>query len=344
MNLYRLPSDQLSFLQQYVGKLNTEVEERKEKLVQDWKSSIQQEENEEFEKEMKRTEKQMKLLDLKRQYLKEKRQDGETSAEKQNQGERGTRKDVRGRCGNRYDYDSDTTARGVPGRRYRGYYAPPPAPPIHRPPQPGFATNPATLETPWTIEEVELTFIPEKVRLATPGSGNRHLGLHTFRIGDPVDEVRGEVKLEVATNVIAPESFSSFAVVLSRSHGVECDNILPSPYYSRGHSPARSYQSGITSQDEAEGEEWAETVEKLEPPKTCIFPVGYPPMGGPPPFWNPTPGAPVPSNVAEEQKGSEAPSETGKDEDSFETESKAEEEGEGCGEGTVYVSVVKRTE
>ena len=346
VNLYRLPSDQLSFLQQYVGKLNTEVEEQKEKLVKDWKTSIEQEEKEKFEREMKRNEEQMKLLDLKRQYLKEKGQDGKTSAGKQNQGEqgaRGTATHNRGRRGNRYEYDSDATAREVPeiydvpiARPYRGRYAPP------RPPG-GSAPSPATFETPWTIEEVELTFTPEKVTLAAPNPVNRPMGLHSFKISQPGDEIRKDVKLEVATNAIAPESFSSFAVVLSRCQGVERprDHVAA---YQREYSPARSYYSDAVSQY-GEEEEWAQSVEKYEPQNGHLFPVGYPPMGPPPPFYNPISGsAPVPSNVVEEQEGSEAPSEAGKDEDAFETESKAGEEGEGCGEGTVYVNIVKKAE
>lgn len=342
VNLYRLPSDQLSFLQQYVEKLNTKVEEQKEKLVENWKASIQQEEKENLEKEMKRNEEQMKLLNLKRQYLKEKRQDGETSAEKQNQGERGPRKTVsrnRGRCGNRYEYDSDSTAREAPVI----YNAPVAYPYRNRcPPRAyrsgGSAPSPATFETPWTIEEVELTFIPESINLLAPNSMNRHLGLHTFRVAEPDEnqEIRREIKLEVATNVVAPESFSSFAVVLSRCHGVERprDNFAA---YQREHSPARSYFSDATNQYEAEEEELAVNVQKLDP--ILPFPMGYPPP--PPPICNTTLGAPVPYNVVQEQ---EVPSETGKDEDAFETESKAGEEGEGCGEGTVYINVVKKAE
>ncbi|KAF8420514.1 hypothetical protein EV426DRAFT_612590, partial [Tirmania nivea] len=325
VNLYRLPSDQLSFLEQYVGKLNTEVEEQKKKLVKDWKASIQQEEKEKSEKEMKRNEEQMKLLNLKRQYLREREQDGESSAEKQNQGERVTRKTVtrnRSRCGNRYEYDSEDTTRLPDARPYRGRNT---LPPSHR----GCVPSPATFETPWTIEEVELTFIPEKISLLTPNPTS--LGLHPYRMAEPgenQDEIRREVKLEVATNVIAPESFSSFAVVLSRCQGVECprDAMIS---YQREYSPARSYFSDAPSQYEAEEDEWAESVEKIDPPKAGIFPPGYP-------------AAPVPSNAIGKQKGSEALSEAGKDEDAFDTESKTGEEGEGCDEGTVYINVVKK--
>ncbi|KAF8455894.1 hypothetical protein BGX38DRAFT_114568 [Terfezia claveryi] len=337
VNLYRLPSDQLSFLQQYVRKLNTEVEEQREKLVKDWKASIQQEKKEKEMKEMKRKEEQTKLLDLKRQYLKEKRQNGGTSTEKHNQGEQGRKTHNRGRYGNSYEYDSDATVPGVPPYR-GGYYPPPPPPPLHG----GLAPNPAAFETPWNIEEVELTFIPEKINLVTPNSIGRDSRLHSFKISEPGDEIRREVKLEVATNVIAPESFSSFAVVLSRCHGVER---LPdsTAAYRREYSPNRSYYSDAASQYEAE-EEWAESVEKVDPPKTYICPVGYSPIPPPPPSWNPTTGAPVPSNVVGEYKGPEAQGEAGRDEDAFETESKAGDEGEDCGEGTVYVNIVKNGE
>ncbi|RPB22850.1 hypothetical protein L211DRAFT_839215 [Terfezia boudieri ATCC MYA-4762] len=345
VNLYRLPSDQLSFLQQYVRKLNTEVEEQREKLVKDWKASIQQEEKEKEMKEMKRKEEQMKLLDLKRQYLKEKRQNGGTSTEKQNEGERRTRKTVtrnRGRCGNSYEYDSDATVPGIPVvHPYRGGCYPPPPPPP--PPHYGLAPNPAVFETPWTIEEVELTFIPEKINLVN--SGDRDSRLYSFKISELGDEIRREVKLEVATNVIAPESFSSFAVVLSRCHGVERSPDSRAAYR-REYSPNRSSYSDVASQCDSE-EEWAESVEKVDPPKPYLYPVGYAPMCASPPsppFGNPATGAPVPSNVVEEFKGSEAPGEVGKDEDAFETESKAGDEGEDCGEGTVYVNIVKNAE
>ena len=341
MNLYRLPSDQLSFLQQYVEKLNNEAEEQKGKLVEDWKAAIRQEEQERFEKEMKRTEGQMKLLDLKRQYLKERRQDSETSAEKPNQGERGAKKTItrnRGRCGNRYEYDSDGTAREAPVNiydipappRYRGRYAPP------RPYRES-GPSPATFETPWTIEEVELTFIPEKLSLVP--ALVRHTGLQSYRMPEPgekLDDIRRGVKLEVATNVIAPESFSSFAVVLSRCHGVErpCDI---TPAHHRDYSPARSYYSDVMNQyDAEEEEEWAESVEKADDQRMGIF-MGYPP----PPPWNQT-GAPVPRNV-EGENNPKDPSEAGNDEDAFETESKTGEEGEDCGEGTVYINAVKKT-
>jgi len=347
VNLYRLPSDQLSFLQQYVEKLNTEIEGQKEKLVKDWKASIQQAEKERFGKEMKRTEEQMKLLNLKRQYLKEKRQDGENSTEKQNQGERGTRKTAtrnRGHYGNRYEYDSDGTVREVPVEPvvypYRSRYAPPR-------PNNGSASSPAAFETPWTIEEVELTFIPDKISLVATNPMDQ--GLQSYRVAEPSDESRRDVRLEVATNTIAPESFSSFAVVLSRCQGVERPrDIVPPHPHQREYSPGRSYSSDYASQNEAEEEEeWAETVEKIDHQRVGPFPMGCPP---PPPLLplsglsNQTSEAAVPSSVVKEQRGAEAPSETGKDEDAFETESKAGEEGEDCGEGTVYISVVKKAE
>lgn len=325
VNLYRLPSDQLSFLQQYVEKLNTEMERQMEKLVKDWKASIQQAEKEKFGKEMKRNEEQMKLLNLKRQYLKEKRQDGENSTEKQNQGTRKTVTRNRDRYGSRYEYDSDGTVREVPEPIVyppRSRYPPPR--PYH-----GSAPSPAAFETPWTIEEVELTFIPDKLSLVATDPMSQ--GLQSYRMAEPSDESRRDVKLEVATNTIAPESFSSFAVVLSRCQGVERPRDIITPHQ-REYSPGRTYSSGFTSQyEEEEEEEWAESVEKIDHQRAGPVPMGYPP---PPPL----------PDVVKEQKGAEAPSETGKDEDAFETESKAGEEGEDCGEGTVYISVVKKAE
>lgn len=217
---------------------------------------------------------------------------------------------------------------------------PPPAPPLrersnHR----GANTNPASLETPWTIEQVELSFVPETVSLVEVPNPRRGMGgLRSYRIANP-DEAnihKTAVNLEVATNAIAPESFSSFAVVLSRCVGVESPRDDQGPYavYRRDVSPARTYYSDINDRY-GDDDDFVQAVETLEP----LFAPGLSAFG-----W--TQAAVPPTTTCEKQDDAKAEkdAEKGDHEDALETESKAGEDGEDCGEGTVHVNVVKKAD
>ena len=186
VNLYRLPSDQLSFLEQYVAKLNEELEEHTTKLAEDWKASLDQV----FDAQMKPNE------------------------EKQNESV-GTQNGGGG--GEKHETTPTEKEEPEPGDTGNAHTEPLPARHWSSP----LGPNPALFETPWTIEDVGLSFIPETVSLESVSGGGAGFSTFAAKSGHSQGESRNGTKLEVATYGLAPESLYSFALLLSRCTGVE---------------------------------------------------------------------------------------------------------------------------
>lgn len=194
INLYRLPSDQLSFLEQYVAKLNEELEEHTAKLADDWRASLDQEL---LNVQIKRNE-EIKAHELQRKQQSEVAMQNDSDDEKDAATSTENKEPELG--------DDNTHTEPLPARHWSCPLGP----------------NPALFETPWTIEDVALSFIPETVSLeSVPGGAAGFATLTTKSGGSSQDGSHKAVKLEVATNNIAPESFYSFAILLSRCTGVE---------------------------------------------------------------------------------------------------------------------------
>lgn len=196
VNLYRLPSDQLSFLEQYVAKLNEELEEHTTKLAEDWKASLDQV----FDAQMKRNEEAINKIAESQQ-----KQQNEPVATSNGSG------------GEKPETTSTEKEEPEPGDTGNTHTEPLPSRHWSSP----LGPNPALFETPWTIEDVGLLFIPETVSLESIPGGSAGFSTFAAKSGHSQGESHNGTKLEVATYGIAPESLYSFALLLSRCTGVE---------------------------------------------------------------------------------------------------------------------------
>lgn len=191
INLYRLPSDQLSFLEQYVAKLNEELEEHTAKLAEDWKASL----NQEF----------LDAQEVNKTPEPQRKPQSESVATQNNSGDENAAATPTEDKEPDPDDTNNAHMEPLPGRHWSNPLGP----------------NPALFETPWTIEDVELSFIPETVSLESTTGGAASFSTFVAKSGKPQGESRKAVMLEVATNSIAPESLYSLAILLSRCTGVE---------------------------------------------------------------------------------------------------------------------------
>ena len=310
--LYKLPSDQLSFLENYLKNLNAEVAKKKAEVESEWKVTLQKHEQEKKAARAAKAEAR-KQKSIQRDAEKQKADRAQDTAQS--------------------DSDSDGTARGGEGRGRRSrktpgnypvpmYNAPwiPPPPP---PPPANPIVSPALYETPFTLEAVELFFIPEILSLTEDGRIGPYNVYKDDDSGNIVSTLNKTKRLEIVRSKIAPESFTSFSVVLSRCEAAPLPDPLPAPHAYRTSrrrhvevSPARSYCSYYSGSDD---DDYGHEVGVEQ--DTTVF-----------------------KRPSEQAEGSENPEkETNEnDDEKIETESKAGEEGEDCGEGVIYIKDVTK--